>query len=1604
MCVGNYRVWPKAKRVHNSGRPGGATGARILRTCLNLLAVFATAFVVSACSSSLFTEDKGTELNQARGDGNFDKKCLGLDFSRPTLDVQTTRSLVRCLNSNGSIQAYHELVESLSDVQLQVVLDTLNAQLMTNHKRLKAVDASFEQMDERGILARAFDKLSKVLSNGKLIRSSVRLLRQGSSRSDAASAPTGAHGFFSSAARSRSLDPDIINSIKVLARELSRNAQGKYTVAEARETAAEALEMGVRTTGLKSYKAAVDGLKSHHAPLKPLRFYTEHALEYLKAKIRSERPLGRVIMNGVADGTIFQAFDYYYEGQCDLKPSGCTGDDIRLGLNAQVQAMEDFMRLLTLEEKETILDPMVRLFRAMDGPVECMAATKAIPNADLFVMKEISGLVPLDVPQWTVRTNTIKMKVVNSMCEFPSDEGVSFDTMIRVLHKLATYNQNAHAHGRPLVTVSHFLNALEKGQALIGGDDVRYWRFMIDWLGDKDKNVNVYTHLADVVGELSRPNRQVIGNVLYLLNAAGPGSSDRKNVQRAVQVLVSSQGLLGGRSLYDVLNDSIQKVDAGTLYDLFVGMSELIDSDADLVNPLLEVSRDALLMNDSNPIIEMALELGLNADRHDLFFETLFDIADTDRFEEAMKLTARMAANGTLRELARGILTMFRGHTEGISPPNPQNVPRVAAPNPDRDKSTRNRPAWDFTDSPAFKDIARGNSCSAINLDLRFGKPWGSNDDDRVAWENQVKQIAACSHANLNNEKLEAFLLYGVDRKVRDSQSFVGSVVDLAADLIPYDVSVCKGDSAEDRARCVRLQAIYDEFSDLMVDKSSFEDMKAMNGLLPFLFSREYCAGKYTKGGYCPDGAGTINPMKGLFGSLSVISDQGDKLQDVLSVAKVAVADKAHLPRTVGLLYDLSEDAKGDIPFKQDAKPTITSYPVHNEPQNGNVKKWLEDAIRKYEKRQPTEEILSEKIEAYYNQPLPAEELIYTSHGKTRMGYENAAVFKEKIKPLFDELAKDDRIEATMTIFYRMFENPYSPEWWESWFRYLSANVRAVPYYYPGKFPGKDKPTVRLINQLELLDLVVANADFKLSDYGQDGFGIVGNDENFGIKYLTLLGLCGEDMSPAVDRMERELAFFYSMSTRVGGLPWVGDKIMKPELKRRLFNLYHIFPILREVDKFYEFTHPSGKKMMINNLAILRDLFKAVLKALPPEQLDERRNKDLYNREKNPLAVIAEMVRFGILRNIAVNMWYTNAPAKTLSQKQVIHGQKVAHILRFLRDASVIRNPENRNSFKLNRDAVELVRYLMRNNCKKAGALQSVPCVALSKKDDPRPEFNDRYILIGKVLDQFFDWIKDDDLKKDRGEIPTLAYIKRAGYNSMVLLERIAGSDEQERAQFARDMGKILRPVLASDKGAELLAENVDLLEPLFNDAESMNFITLLLKSETSERRRESGFTDAQAFDDFRELSKVMIKELASNNGAVMTSAVDLGYTVYKDTNSRFKSAFNALRWMGDDAEYSRFRDDVSKPITKRIVRWFEREPVSEYKGQLRPRVQDYLATHLSREDGKIRDLLVFIGKESGNDQFYSRISFVGDRDYVTKFNEFLDLLSRGIVDLRDIK
>lgn len=1542
-----------------------------------------------------------------------------MDLSKAALDVPTTRALVKCLNSNGSIAEYEALINKTSDEQLKNLLEVTNKEIIDNPSRLRLIDQSFEQMNQRGILDRAFDKVSKILAKGKFIRAAVNLARQGTH--------TGAGG---------ELDRSVLQSLRIGAEEITDHKTGAEGLAAARANLDRMLGTGVAMTSLKSYRGMVDGLRSTIAPLpgNSLDFLIRKGHEYAKAKIdTTDQIYAKIMLWGIADGTLFKAFDHYYNEQCD-EGVVCTGP--RLSEDHQIAAMEAFMRLLTLESTEVdgsfvsnrdvLLKPMSTLFHVMNAQIDCMAGTKKIPNGDLFVMSELAGLTPIDVPQWLMRTNIMKIKLANSMCKFPGySEGETtqtFNQLVKVLREMARYEtKNSEGQtvgfGRPMITVSHFINALEKGEKyplsvearedlaryLNYPENERYRRFLINWMGDVGAK-NIYTHLADSLAELSRVERSVLGNALYFLNvpAVTPPSGVKPPVARedfikltrilmkvrpdlATADAVPGSNPRAGRSMYDVALNALLKVDTATVVEVARGLSEFIDMTDDFANPLLNVTRDALLVNDVDPLLEVALNVAREAESRKVFFQTLFDIADTKEFEDAMRLTAKMAQNGSLKELIQGVLTMFKG-TTNLAPGNatPGEVPAVPLVGVGRDKSTFNRPSWNPLPAKWPKNSDGVQACYAIDLDLKFGDAVGSG---AVHWHDQMEKIAACVDANDENRELADFIRYGNNAPVSKGRSMLAMLVDMVKDLIPGDDDP-------------NLRDIFDELTDLMVNESTFRDMKAMNDLLPMVVGKKFCstfqedpAERDPWGMTCADPAKNVAVAQALGRVSGILKNKPDEIQQLLNVGKVA-ATHPQGPRAGLWLWDKywqSEELPTDI--KADEKPPLESYPLSNYVTGGSnkiLKNLLIQNIEYYEKRKATPEVLREKYEEYWGQVNTHENKCVRQHdGRMKCGYLNVEDFKAHIKTFLDELSVGNRLEWELAYFFAFDNNPYSTEWWAQWFQRLANQVRPIAYYYPGQFPGKDKPTVRLVSQLDLLEMIVIESDFSLREVGMAGFlGLPGSlfsdpDTNFSIKYLTMLAKSGRDLKPAINAMEKELETFSGLAAT----PIIGNTVI-PEVKRRLFNMRQTFQILRDVDTEHEYVI-NGKKVMLNDLGVLRDLFKATLSATPVG------DRDNFTREKNSLAFICELVKTGLLRNAGINIWHKasqpthrplHAEDRDMSHREIVPNE-VGPILRFMVESTVVREGGQR---KLNRGARDVLHYLLRDDCDKSLPRYRNGCV-VPRSEWGKERFNERYVFVGKMLDEFFRWINDDDNRAARGETRVMTYIKRAGYSLSNLVDKINtrpdGSYDQITPAY---VPLILKPILGTKKGTDIIAKNFDLLEMVIKDPMTVNLLGLLLKGE-----REESIN----FNALREMSPPMIRKLAENDGRSAEAGLDLAAMVRPTED--WKALRASVQWLRRDRDYLDLKERSLNRIFDQVKGWALRDNT-----KLRPRLQAHTGLHL--ENGNIRDLLLFIGRESSgrSDRFYKEIEFIGQFDpqtqrypYVDKLNDFMDLLQRGIKD-----
>lgn len=1478
----------------------GQRGPKNIFQFLSVL-LLATLF---GCSSSLFTGD--TKNDEVVGDGNFNKSCLGLDLSKETLSVRAARGLMACLNSNGSIQEFADLLNGIDDAELESLLGVVNREILTNPDRLKEITVTFDQMDSRGTFDRAMTATARVLENPDFLTAVLAAVQKGGrvATDDGASV----------------LDPEILTAISIAAKEFEA---GNGSTANT----ARALEIGVSTVSLPSYKELVLGLRPEIEAPNNLKHLASLFHAYAQAKIDTDEPkLLQVLLEGIADKTIFRGLDHFYYEECEGAAAGMCGDRPRLSLDHQVSSMASFVSFLTRERRD-VLERLTQLFGKMNRPIRCMGTTKEIPNADLYMMDRMVSQDPLAVPSWVVRNNSVKLKLASGMCDYPE----SFDELMAVLSELADPElvgrpRNSAAYDeRVLVTIAHFLQGLKVGDEHIssqmlraGIDRHRFRKFLIHWLGDTSA-VSAYSHLTDVLSEFSRSDRNVIANLLYFLNS--PDEVDRETLSHTTKVLLKPREELNGKSLYDVVVGVIRRVDIATAYDVIKTLPAFVDSNEEILASLAAVNREAFFLNDAHPFVTVGLKVGRNADgAYRDTFNTAFLLAGRmpEKMRMAFSLAAKMAKNGSLKELIKGLLLPFR-QTANQSNMNPrlQDIPPLrVSTNPDSGKSASKAPAWNPAAPYWPWEHADISACHEMSIEKALSPPSLGNQDP---WIREMKLYARCIDADRKaSEQSQAivdFMDYGLEKKI-GQQTFIGYLVDLAAGFVRTSLNLSK---------------VYDELSDLLLRNDTFNDLVRFHESMTYTLVNKYG----------PHDLSVVQSLLRVFPLLSQAGNGGqERLQPLLNIAG-KVVESPHAPKSAVLIYDLLDEA--------DSKPAPTlapkvpprSFPV-DASNSQVVTRAIEllNAVEKPKNDVERDKRLQEMFDEYLN---------YVRSDIRKREYRTSDEFKNSIKPLLDEVAKGTRLEWIVAFMHYLENDPYDPQWWESWFQRLSSRVFPIAYMYPG-----EKQRVRLVNYLDLLELIVNDANFTLKEVGQthlswlDGWILRENDVS-AIRHLSKLGgySANEDMTRWVDELHREIEVFDS----IPALP--GFDLLKPEVRRRLFNLKQVSFVVKHLNQKEDVvTAPDGTKKTRNDLGVLRDLFKMLNASMP---VDQRRDYD----RNHALSVVVELTEFGLLRMIGRNIWIHDEAGKKIPVS-------IANILRTLRDAAVLVTPQGRDS---NKDTLALLDHLLRKDIK-AGA-------------DPRTaSFNDRYVFIGKFIDQYFEWVKNDrcDLASNHASYRCAAAAIKSSLYDFVNF----ASDSNNPQHLA----KVLRTALSS-KYTPFLGNHLEILEDVIATPKAAGFFGGLSFSK-NDKRVINGIKRSQAYGDLVQVAKLSVGELAASN--VTDNALSLAKDLKEDPLKRWDKAKATLDAMEDDPDYARYRDDVLKPIIKSVVYWLPRETA------LRERTQTYLGSLL--RGGKVRELVRFGAQECVDDRFYQKIKFIGERDYVDGYQDFLEDLRAGLQDI----
>jgi hypothetical protein len=109
----------------------------------------------------------------------FNPDCSGMDLSTSTLDVPTFRKILQCFNSNGALEPIQNLMNHLSDEELQPIVFGMNQHVLNNSKMLFQIDQTYQKLDKEGVADTLFYELGKILENVELISNSIALFREG---------------------------------------------------------------------------------------------------------------------------------------------------------------------------------------------------------------------------------------------------------------------------------------------------------------------------------------------------------------------------------------------------------------------------------------------------------------------------------------------------------------------------------------------------------------------------------------------------------------------------------------------------------------------------------------------------------------------------------------------------------------------------------------------------------------------------------------------------------------------------------------------------------------------------------------------------------------------------------------------------------------------------------------------------------------------------------------------------------------------------------------------------------------------------------------------------------------------------------------------------------------------------------------------------------------------------------------------------------------------------------------------------------------------------------------------------------------------------------
>ncbi len=1174
-----------------------------------------------------------THVNLGPGDGK--------------LSVQGVRGLIHCFNADGGLKELETLMDRLSDEELLPVVNVLNRHLLENPSYMFQLESTFYRLKETRELDDTLLQLGKLMNNTEFVVAFIAFFKESYYERDTQD-------------RRR-----LLKAVEQIGKRVNPE-----NVATAIDLGLTYAESNALHSLMKRFRGSSPGGRDGHELVSAVRQYLVErrqvmvkgadAGEMIPVDFPVVQEVMRLLSDNGANSPLYGAFDRAF---------GTTEAELQVN----VPYTNSVIRALTMDrDRGPIMNNLTSLFHFFNRPIDCLYGSLRVESGNLHILNRIAAKNKGDAADYIRRQSPLEFGFLKPFCDIPPELGYYYLSVVDLGYTFAD--------GVPVMEpVSTMVKAVQ---------DAGLLEFLVKFMSDTGVGVDADTgglkHLIPVMSEVT--DRGAWDDLTLLATLAN--DNGRVELADFMVFLLEGRPELDGMSIFAVLSDAFSKVSPGPMYNVAYSMRHYAESDEKVSAQALRRLRNAFYANDVHPLIGLGRDLMTSATEDQEFWDVLFKIATDHRqeVEDFFKFSARILQDGTMRELLQASVVIFhKVAQEGAQPVQAGVAPAFVS-------RARHELCSDGAICPGkvvtapgivFQDIDEQDPCRRLNLNFSL------SDTDHPQYQQNLRDYLAClNHRGQYDDVVAAVDFLRSETISTGGKSFWQFQIDLVKDL----GSVIELYPAELRDLMNRIFHAYDN------DKRLVDFFKGTSLLIAHRVS----------GGADDEGGPVLRPLVDLIRPLFQKNSQG--IEHVVPGLRRTI----HLGGNVLVRPEFSDSLsliqRTVLAENVDKDPVVSPPPALP---NVGVDKIMRE-VRKWEcvaepdqQRERAATIIDD-----YNYAVTSWDVIA---GSTRRSWTKGE-FKAAVDPVFQKFTDPRQNLQTKNLLEGMLEfiqyfsqeeprlssrgtlvrermsakKHYPPSELADFLARRSADPRLILWFYEeldeetkrrgescsgSTFCVERKPRVKLVNSLDLLELVLVASDFEYAE--------IINPGNNGLEFLQMIAESWGDepreswpqeiqdayppgkTPPTLAETYEEMVATHRRFSRLTGYPRVDDCAPEDEdtdivvdrpggihvpfiphwVKASLFNIAQALPVVKE-------NLPGSGYPNEGGMRVIRDILYQIHSSTP--LADRHKNAGW----KNNLSAATSLSRRGIFRQLGrqARGFSANDPAYAAMIRTVVKG------------------------------------------------------------------------------------------------------------------------------------------------------------------------------------------------------------------------------------------------------------------------------------------------------------------------------------------------------------